>query len=76
VYVPAVWSLLIPPRVHFFLRLLSKNKLLTRDNLEKRKGVDDKTCLFCNERETVHHLFYDCVVANRVWEAISEVVGF
>jgi hypothetical protein len=36
VFVPAVWSLKVPPRVHFFLWLLSKNKLLTRDNLEKR----------------------------------------
>jgi hypothetical protein len=60
VYVPAVWSLLIPPRVYFFLWLLSKNKLLTRDNLEKRKRVYDKTCLLCNEMETVRHLFYDC----------------
>jgi hypothetical protein len=25
VYVPAVWKLRIPPRVHFFLWLLSKN---------------------------------------------------
>jgi hypothetical protein len=75
IYIPAVWSLVIPPRVHF-LCLLSKNKLLTRDNLGKRKRVDDKTCLFCNELETIHHLFYDCVVAKRVWDAISEVVGF
>lgn len=37
VYVPAVWNLKIPPRVHFFLWLLSKNKLLTRDNLSLRK---------------------------------------
>jgi hypothetical protein len=65
-----------PPRVHFFLWLLSKNKLLTRDNLGKRRRVDDKTCLFCNELESVHHLFYECVVARRIWEAISEVVGF
>ena len=32
VHVPAVWHLKIPPRIHFFLWLLSKNKLLTRDN--------------------------------------------
>jgi hypothetical protein len=76
VYVPVVWSLMIPPRVHFFLWLLPKNKLLTRDNLEKRRRVDDNTCLFCNELETVHHLFYECVVATRIWEAIPEVDGF
>jgi hypothetical protein len=36
VFIPSVWKLTVPPRVHFFLWLLSKNKLLTRDNLEKR----------------------------------------
>jgi predicted GNAT superfamily acetyltransferase len=66
---------MIPPRVHFFLWLLSKNKLLTRDNLEKRRR-EDKTCLFCDEQETVQHLYYECVVAKRVWECISGVFGF
>jgi hypothetical protein len=39
VYVPSVWSLMVPPRVHFFLWLVSKNKLLTRNNLGKRRRV-------------------------------------
>jgi hypothetical protein len=38
VYVHVVWKLRIPPRVQIFLWLLSKNKLLTRDNLSKRKN--------------------------------------
>ena len=43
VFVHAVWKLKIPPRVQIFLWLLSKNKLLTRDNLAKRKEVFDNT---------------------------------
>jgi hypothetical protein len=46
VYVPSVWKLTMPPRVQFFLWLLSKNKILTRDNLEKRRPLDDNTCVF------------------------------
>jgi hypothetical protein len=53
------------------LCLLSKNELLTRDNLEKRHNLDDSTCLFCTEKESVHHLFFDCVVARRTWELVS-----
>jgi hypothetical protein len=34
VYLPVVGKLM-SPMIHFFLWLLSKNKLLTRDNLEK-----------------------------------------
>jgi hypothetical protein len=36
VFVPNIWELKISPRVHIFLWLLSKSKLLTRDNLAKR----------------------------------------
>jgi hypothetical protein len=65
VYIPAVWKLGVPPRIHFFLWLLSNNKLLTRDNLEKRSKVEDITCLFCQEPESVAHLFFGCVVASQ-----------
>jgi hypothetical protein len=46
-----------PPRVQVYLWLVSHNKLLTRDNLEKRQTVLDKTCLLCNENETVDHIY-------------------
>jgi hypothetical protein len=45
------------PILHFFLWLLSKNKLLTGDNLEKRRQINDRSCLFCFENESDHHLF-------------------
>jgi len=63
VHVPHVWNLKIPPRVQFFLCLLSKSKVLTRDNLSVRRKVDDMSCLFCEENEHVGYLFFDCVVA-------------
>jgi hypothetical protein len=75
VYVSAIWDLKIPPRVHFFLWLLAKNKNLTRDNLGKRREVTDKSCLFCKEVETCNHLFFECVVDKRMWDLISQVIG-
>jgi hypothetical protein len=69
----AVWKLHIPPRMHVFLWLLSNNKLLTRDNLQKQRKVDDLTCLFCNEQETVDHLFFCCVIAKHLWEIVSSL---
>jgi hypothetical protein len=76
VFVPAVWKLMIPPRIHFFLWLLSNNKLLTRDNLEKRRNLDNSKCLFCEEKKSIDHLFYSYVVAKQAWEVVLEVVGF
>ena len=63
VLIPAVWKLNTPPKVHIFLWLLYNNKLLTRDNLQKRRDVADRSCLFCCEEEFVNHLFFDCCVA-------------
>jgi hypothetical protein len=62
VFVHAVWKLIVPPRVHIFLWLMSKGKLLTRDNLVKRKHLNDKSCLFCSEEESIYHLFSTAVL--------------
>lgn len=75
VHVSAVWSLKIPPRVHFFLWLLIHNITLTRDNLAKRRKLEDECCLFCTEEKSVHHVFFECVVAKQFWAIISDAVG-
>jgi hypothetical protein len=41
-------------------------------NLAKRKHIEDKTCLFCTELETVNHLFFDCCVAKVLWSYLSD----
>jgi hypothetical protein len=75
VYLPVVWKIIVHPRIHFFLWLLSKNKLLTRDNLEKRQHLNDTICLLLTDRESIHHLFFECVVARKAWELVSQVIG-
>jgi len=72
-HTPAVWKLCVPTRIHIFLWLLSNNKTLTRTNLAKRRHVEDITCLFCNENESVHHLFFGCCVASVMWRHLSEI---
>ena len=75
VLVSGIWELKIPGRVHYILWLLTKNKILTRDNLAKQREVSDKTCLFCNELEYVNHLLFHCCVARRTWLVIAEVLS-
>ena len=75
VHVSAVWGIKVPPRVHMFLWLLINNRTLTRDNLTKRRKVEDATCLFCVENESCHHLFFDCAVARRCWTVVSDILG-
>lgn len=42
--------------------------------MSKRNTIEDSRCLFCNEREYVAHLLFDCVMANQMWVIISEVL--
>lgn len=73
-HVPTLWAIKVPPRVLFFLWLLFNNRSLTRDNLAKRKKIEDKTCLFCCEEEFVQHLFFDCVVVKQCWHIMAHIL--
>jgi hypothetical protein len=75
IFTPSVWKIDIPSRLHIFLWLLANNKVLTRDNLAKRKPLDDKTCLFCSELETVSYLFFGCCVARLFSQTMSKLIG-
>jgi hypothetical protein len=65
----------VSPRIHIFLWLLANNKLMTQDNLEKRKMWKPINCEFCNELESIAHLFFNCLVARNVWSSISTFFG-
>jgi hypothetical protein len=64
IYTPVMWKITTPSRLHIFLWLQAK-----------RRALDDMTCLFCTEKESVKHLFFDCCVAQVLWENISEIIG-
>lgn len=70
-YIPALWSLVVPPRIHIFIWLLSHNRIMTRDNLKKKDIEKPEDCVFCTEKESVNHLFFDCVVARALWCEVS-----
>jgi hypothetical protein len=68
-----MWRIPVPPRLHVFLWLLANDKVLTRDNLAKRRHVDDATCLFFAKPESFSHLFIKCCVARMIWNDICEM---
>jgi hypothetical protein len=70
-----VWKIKVPPRIHIFLWLVANNKTLPRDNLVKRRPVEDGSCLFCAEQESVAHLFFDRCIAMAFWCWIIEITG-
>jgi hypothetical protein len=60
-----IWKEKIPYKIKNFIWLLENNfyveNFLTKENMIKKKWVGDPTCQFCNETETIDHLFFGCV---------------
>jgi hypothetical protein len=44
--------------------------ILTKDNLAWHNWQGNKKCYFCLEKETIHHLFFDCRFAHVTWALI------
>jgi hypothetical protein len=42
----------------------------TKDNIIKRKWAECKKCTFCDDDETVEHLFIRCKFAKLVWQVV------
>ena len=65
----------IPYKIKNFTWLLEQKAVLTKDNLVKRKWVGDSTCVFCDQIETVDHLFFLCPMARCVWGMVGSCFG-
>ena len=57
------------------MTFVKRIKVLTREKLT-RKNLDDTNCVFCSEKESVELLFFECVVAKQLWQAIFDTIGF
>ena len=58
-----IWQLKIPPRVAFFSWSASLGKILTTDNLRKRRLIVLDWCYMCKRcRESVDHLLLHCSI--------------
>ncbi|WVZ51651.1 hypothetical protein U9M48_002773 [Paspalum notatum var. saurae] len=55
-----LWKLRLPLKIKIFNWLVHKEVILTKDNLLKRRWKGDDRCCFCDNKETVQHLFFDC----------------
>jgi len=58
-----IWQARLPYKIKIFTWLLEKNVVLTKDNMVKRNWLGDPSCAFCEQMETVDHLFFQCPVA-------------
>ena len=45
---------------------------MTRDNLSKRGLEKSHEYVYCSEKESIQHLFFECVVAKQIWKSVSD----
>jgi hypothetical protein len=65
----------VPLKVKVFMWFLNRKVILTKDNLIKRNWVGSETCCFCDCKEFIQHLFFDCPFAKVVWRIIYMTFG-
>eukprot|EP00253_Pinus_taeda_P031749 PITA_31749 len=67
-----IWQPPIWPKILTFLWLLAHNRILTWDNLRKRKFAGPSICFNCKqEEETAVHLMLSCPLSRHIWEKVA-----
>jgi hypothetical protein len=62
-------KLKVPLKIRYFM-WLHKKVLLTKDNLSKRNWQGLKSVFYCDQDETLQHLFISCPLARVVWRIV------
>ncbi|WVZ84990.1 hypothetical protein U9M48_031955 [Paspalum notatum var. saurae] len=75
-----IWGLRIHEIYNSFedqnLPLVSKERnLLIKDNLARRNWLGNRTFEFCNQSESIQHLFFECIYAKFLWRVASSTIG-
>jgi hypothetical protein len=66
-----IWKAKIPEKVKIFIWLVTKNRILTIENLKKRGWVGRDSCSLCNEaEETNFHILITCPFTQSLWQKI------
>jgi hypothetical protein len=51
------------------------NATATKNNLLKRNWQGNASCQFCNNPETISHIFFSCPAAKFIWSAVGNLIG-
>lgn len=70
-----IWKLKVPLKIKIFLWYLSKGVILTKDNLARHNWHGSHKCCFCNSKETIQHLLFDCHHSKSIWRVVQVATG-
>jgi hypothetical protein len=70
-----IWKNSTPPRVQFFMWLVSKGRIQCRSNLFKKKVVNNPECEICGAlEESTDHIILRCPFAIEFWNVLGLTV--
>ena len=70
-----IWKIKVPLKIKIFMWLLHRQVILTKDNLAKRNWNGNQGCCFCDHKESLQHLFFECQFAKTVWRIVHMSFG-
>ena len=65
-----IWQTKIPLKTKIFMWYVNRGVLLTTNNLAGRNWNGHQGCCFCNNNESIQHLFFDCRLAKFIWRVV------
>ena len=65
-----IWKIKVPLKIRIFMWFVYNKVILTKDNLKKRNWQGSSKCCFCDQDETIQHLFFSCPFAKILWRII------
>jgi hypothetical protein len=70
-----VWKAKIPEKIKTFMWLVEQQAILTKDDMLRRRWQGDPACYFCDDDETIDHLFFGCPIAKVIWGVMAICFG-
>jgi hypothetical protein len=66
-----IWDAKLPLKINFFLRMLFLLEIISRKGI----GLVHPSVLFCNEHESLKHLFFGCSHTEVIWGVVGSVLN-
>ena len=72
----SIWKSKAPPRVAFFVWTAALGRILTTDNLRRRRVIVLDYCWLCKRSgESISHLLLHCSFATEIWNFFVNIFG-
>jgi hypothetical protein len=70
-----IWKMKLPLKIKVFMGFFHRKIILIKDNLLKRNWNGNESCCFCDSKESIQHLFFECPLAKIIWRIIYMTFG-